>query len=161
MLSSLLPLPLRRQNIPDECNIPRYPQNIQFPGPQWAQWWAHHPTTTSGIVYMYLLSTPTPCTTAPPYYTSLPSHLAPSASLPPYLLIQKTVLLILSTPGSTAGPCFSPFFGWWATTSMHVWSDLGLIHERGYYRWEWPRISEEIKLLNAPHLLHHCSKTRN
>ena len=33
---------------------------------------------------------------------------------------KKTILLILSTPSSMAGPCFSPFFGWWASTSMHV-----------------------------------------
>jgi len=59
-------------------------------------------------------------------------------------LIQKTVLLILTTPGSTAGPCFSPFFGWWASATMHAWSELGnyhlLIHERGYYGWTaWKR----------------------
>ena len=71
-------------------------------------------------------------------YSTLPSHLAPSASQSPYLLTQKTLLLILTTPGSMVGPCFSPFFGWWASASMHVWGGLGnyhlLIHERGYYR---------------------------
>ena len=38
MLSRLLLLTLGRQNIPDGCNEPCYPQNIQFPAPQQAQW---------------------------------------------------------------------------------------------------------------------------
>jgi len=89
---------------------------------------------------LYLFtSVPNPCSTSlPPTQPPPPSHPAPSARQSPYPLTQKTLLLILTTPGSTAGPCFSPFFGWWATTSMHVSSDLGnchlLIHEGGYYR---------------------------
>jgi hypothetical protein len=45
---------------------------------------------------------PNPCSTALPYYTSLPSHPAPSASQPSYLPTQKSVLLILTSPGTTA-----------------------------------------------------------
>jgi len=54
---------------------------------------------------------PQPLLNSPPYYTSPSSHLAPLASLPSYLLMQKTILLILTTPGSMAEPCFSPFLG--------------------------------------------------
>ena len=49
-------------------------------------------------------SSPNPYPTIPPYYTPPPSHPAPSASQPSYPLTQKNPLLILTTPGSTAGP---------------------------------------------------------
>ena len=42
MLSSLLPLSLERQNIPDGFIIPCYPQNIQFPAPKPTQPPAYH-----------------------------------------------------------------------------------------------------------------------
>ena len=54
-------------------------------------------------------SAPNPCSTSLPYYTSPPSHPAPSASQPPYLPNQKTLLLILTSPGTMAILCF---FGW-------------------------------------------------
>ena len=55
---------------------------------------------------------PLPAQQPRPTYSTPPSHPAPSARQWPYPLTQKTLLLILTTPGSTAGPCFSPFFGW-------------------------------------------------
>ena len=69
MLCSLLLFPLRRQNIPDGCNIPYYPLNIQFPTPNTPNSECTHPPATSGIVVIYLLVPPTPCSTPPPYYT--------------------------------------------------------------------------------------------
>src|SRR6266436_984836 len=62
-------------------------------------------------------SAPNPCSTAPPYYTSPPSPPAPSASQPPYLPNQKTLLLILTSHGTTAILCF---FGWWGFAHMHL-----------------------------------------
>ena len=102
MLCSLLPFPLRRQNIPDGCNIPYYPLNIQFPTPNAPNSERTHLPATSGIVVIYLLVPPTPCSTPPPYYTPLPSHLAPSAYPIPYPLTQKTLFVILMSPGSLA-----------------------------------------------------------
>ena len=55
MLCSLLPFPLGRQNIPDGCNIPYYPRNIQFPAPNAPNSERTHPPATSGIVVIYLL----------------------------------------------------------------------------------------------------------
>ena len=46
-----------------------------------------------------------------------PSHPAPSASQPPYPPNQKTLLLILTSPGTTAILCF---FGWWGFAHMHL-----------------------------------------
>jgi len=91
MLCSLLPFPLWRQNIPDGCNIPYYPLNIQFPAPNAPNSEHTHPPATSGIVVIYLLVPPTPCSTPPLYYTPPPSHPAPSAYPIPYLLTQKTL----------------------------------------------------------------------
>ena len=54
---------------------------------------------------------------SPPYYTPPPSHPAPSASKPPYPPNQKTLLLILTNPGTTAKLCF---FGWWGFAHMHL-----------------------------------------
>jgi len=62
-LSSLLPLPLERQNIPDGLIIPHYPQNIQFDthiAPNVPNSERTHPPTTFGIVYIYLPVSPTP-----------------------------------------------------------------------------------------------------
>ena len=80
MLSCHHPLLLMRQNIPDGCIIPCYPQNIQFPAPTVSVPPDHH---FWHCLYIFTV-TPNPCSTAPPNYTSPPSHLAPSASLPPY-----------------------------------------------------------------------------
>jgi len=102
MLCSLLPFPLGRQNIPDGCNIPYYPRNIQFPAPNAPNSERTHPPATSGIVVIYLLVPPTPCSTPLPYYTSPPSHPAPSAYPIPYPLTQKTLFVILTSPGSPA-----------------------------------------------------------
>ena len=101
MLCSLLPFPLGRQNIPDGCNIPYYPQNIQFPAPNTPNSERTHLPATSGIVVIYLLVPPTPCST-PPYYTPPPSHPAPLAYPIPYPLTQKTLFVILMSPGSLA-----------------------------------------------------------
>ena len=47
-----------------------------------------------------------------------PSHLAPSASQPPYPLIQRIILLILISPGTMAG---LSFFRWWGIPSVDWW----------------------------------------
>ena len=65
--------------------------------PQHAQQRAHHLTTAFGIVYTYLLMCPNPCSTAPPYYTPPLSYPASSSYYSPYLLTQKTLLLILTS----------------------------------------------------------------
>ena len=46
-----------------------------------------------------------------------PSHPAPSAGELPCLITQNTLLLILTSHGSPAGPWFSLIFGWWATAA--------------------------------------------
>jgi len=101
-LSSLLPLPLECQNIPDGFIVPCYPQNIQFSDPNTPNSECTHPPATSAIVVIYLLVPPTPCSTPLPYYTPPPSHPAPSAYQPPYPLMQKTLFVILMSPGSPA-----------------------------------------------------------
>ena len=57
----------------------------------------------------------------------LPNHpaLLYTPTLPSGILGKSTIIpahpkLILTTPGSMAGPYFSPFFGWWATTGIDV-----------------------------------------
>ena len=76
---------------------------------------------------------------APPYYTTLPSHLAPLAMQPPYLPTQRTLLLILTNPGTTANSLLLSFFGWWASAAVDLWGMLGtyhlLIYNSGHYRW--------------------------
>jgi hypothetical protein len=62
-------------------------------------------------------SAPNPCSTAPPPYTTPPSHPAPSAYQQTYPPTQKTLLLILTSPGTTAILCF---FGWWGFAHMHL-----------------------------------------
>jgi len=107
MLCSLLPFPLGRQNIPDGCNIPYYPLNIQFPAPNAPNSKRTHPPATSGIVVIYLLVPPTPCSTPPPYYTPPPYHtpaltsgtLGISNTLPAH---SKDPDVILMSPGSPA-----------------------------------------------------------
>ena len=121
MFCSLLPFPLGHQNIPDGCNIPYYPLNIQFPTPNAPNSERTHLPATSGIVVIYLLVPPTPCSTPPPYYTPLPSHPAPSAYQPPYPLIQKTLFVILTSPAPRHTPWFTLFFGWWGLSHIH-WS---------------------------------------
>jgi len=98
MLCSLLLFPLGRQNIPNGCNIPYYPLNIQFPAPNSER---THLPATSGIVVIYLLVPPTPCSTPCPT-TPLPFHPAPLAYQPPYPLTQKTLFVILMSSGSLA-----------------------------------------------------------
>ena len=102
MLCSLILLPLGCQNIPDRFIVPCYSQNVQFPAPNTPNSECTHLPATSGIVDIYLLAPPAPCSTPPPYYTPLPSYLAPSAYPIPYLLIQKTLFVILMSPGSLA-----------------------------------------------------------
>ena len=51
-----------------------------------------------------------------------PSHLAPLACIPPYPPTQKTILLILTSPGTMARPLN---FGWWGIPSVDWWSHLG------------------------------------
>jgi hypothetical protein len=55
-------------------------------------------------------SAPNPCSTSPPYYTPPPSHPAPPAYQPSYPPHPKTLLPILTSPGTTA---ILLFFGWW------------------------------------------------
>ena len=86
--------------------------------------------------YLHLFtSAPYPCLIAPPPYTTQPSHPAPLAYQQTYPPTQKTLLLILTSPGTIAILCF---FGWWGFAHMHLWSDLGitlvLIHDSGIYR---------------------------
>ena len=87
---------------------------------------------TPGWLFPALLTVvywcPLPAQQPRPTYLIPPSHLAPSASPSPYPLTQKTLLLILTTSGSMAKPCFSLFLGGWASTCMHVWSELGNYH---------------------------------
>ena len=116
-LSSLLPLPLEHQNIPDGFIIPCYPQNIQFLPSIMPDSEHTHPTATSDIVVICLLVSPTSCSTPLPYYTPPPSHPAPLAYKIPYLLTQKTLLLILTNPGITAILSFIPFF--WVVGKYH------------------------------------------
>jgi len=59
-------------------------------------------------------SAPNPCSTP---YTTPPSHPAPSAYQQTYPPTQKTLLLILTNPGTTAILCF---FGWWGLSHMHL-----------------------------------------
>ena len=113
MLCSLLPFPLGRQNIPDGCNIPYYPLNIQFPTPNAPNSERTHSPATSGIVVIYLLVPPTPCSTPPPYYTPPPSHPAPSAYQPLYPLMQKTQICHPNKPWLLAYTLVYTFFGWW------------------------------------------------
>jgi hypothetical protein len=77
-----------------------------------------HPPATSGIVVIYLLAPPAPCSTPPPYYTPPPSHSAPSAYQILYPLIQNMLFVILTNPGSPAGLLFSLFFGWWVESGV-------------------------------------------
>jgi hypothetical protein len=64
--SSLLLLPLERQNIPDGCNYPATPKYTisrpKFP-PNAPNSERNHPPATSGIVVIYLLVPPTPAHT--------------------------------------------------------------------------------------------------
>ena len=59
-LSSLLPLSVERQNIPDGFIIPCYPKNIQLFPPIVPNSERTYPPATSGIVVIYLLVPPTP-----------------------------------------------------------------------------------------------------
>ena len=106
LTSHLSPLPLKCQNIPDGFIVPCYPQNIHFPAPNAPNSERTHLPATSGIVVIYLLVPPTPCSTPLPYYTPPPSHLAPSAYQPPYLLMQKTLFVIQMSPGEERDLCY-------------------------------------------------------
>src|SRR6266700_3859531 len=115
MLSGLLPLPLGCQNIPDGCIIPCYPRNIKFPAQNPAD---SRPTcpTVSAItrpshlaLFISIYRCPQPRPTVLPIP---PSHPAPSAGKPTYLLTQRTQLVSLTNHGTMARPCFSLFFGW-------------------------------------------------
>ena len=119
MLSSLLPLPLECQNIPDGCIIPCYPQNIKFLAPNEPPTVSTPPDHCFWHCLHVFTSAPNPCTTAPPYYTPSPSHPAPSASQPLYLPTQKFLLLILTSPSTTARVFF---FGWWGIPGVDWWS---------------------------------------
>jgi hypothetical protein len=62
-------------------------------------------------------SAPNPCSTAPPYYTPPPSHPASPAYQPSYPLNQRIILLILTSPGTTA---IFLFFGWWGIPGVDL-----------------------------------------
>jgi len=116
-LSSLLPLSLERQNIPDGFIIPCYPQNIQLFPPIVPNSERTHPPATSGIVIIYLLVPPTPAQHPTPYHMPPPSHPACSAFQPPYLLTQRMKLVILPHPGIPASTLFYWFF--WLVGNYH------------------------------------------
>jgi len=65
-------------------------------------------------------STPNPCLAAPPYYTPLPSHPAPSAYHPIYSLTQRALLLIITNPGTMAILYFFFGGGWWASAAVDL-----------------------------------------
>ena len=65
MLSHLLPLPLRCQNIPDGFIVPYYPLNIQFPTPNAPNSECTHLPATFAIVDIYLLVPPYPLLNTP------------------------------------------------------------------------------------------------
>ena len=114
MLSSLLPLPLERQNIPDGFIIPCYPQNIQFLPPIVPDSEHTHLPATSGIVVIYLLVPPTPA--------QHPTHPRPPIRHPrhsnhPTPLIQRMKLVILPHPGILASTLFYWFF--WVVGNYH------------------------------------------
>ena len=93
--------------------LPQFPPNVPptsptvNASPDHCFWHCLHVFTNS----------PNPCRTAPPYYTPPPSHPAPSAYQPPYLLNKKTLLLILTSPGTMAILCF---FGWWGIPGVDL-----------------------------------------
>ena len=112
-LSCFLPLPPGCQNIPDGCMIHHFFPNIKNPTPN------SPPTSPAASAppdhrFWHCLhvftSDPNPCSTAPPHYTPPPSHLAPSAYHSVHPLTQKTLLVILTNPGTTAILSFSLFF---------------------------------------------------
>ena len=68
-------------------------------------------------LFMPIYYCPQPPPNSLPYYTSPPSHPAPLASQAPYPPNQKTLLLILTHPGTMAK---FHFFGWWGFAHMHL-----------------------------------------
>ena len=144
-LSSLLPLPLERQNIPDGFIIPCYPQNIQFLPPIVPDSECTHPTATSDIVVICLLVPPTLCSTPPPYYTPRPPirhprHIKYPTCSPkiPYLSTKRAL-----APWHT--PWFTLFFGWWGLSHIHWSCMVGLVLvwrlEGSSYRWSTWQLS--------------------
>ena len=77
----------------------------------------HLGNAVSRIVDICLQVPSIPPNSAAPVY--LP-HPAPSAGQPIYPLTQRTLLQILMGSGTTAGPFFNIFFGWWASPSIDV-----------------------------------------
>ena len=84
MPSRLLLLSLGCQNIPDGCNEPCYPQNIQFPEPNGER--TTRPPLQALFTYIYcypqpllnspaLLHNPAPSSGTPGKYATLPAHL--------------------------------------------------------------------------------------
>ena len=136
MLSSLLPLPLERQNIPDGCIVPCYPRNIQFPEipPNEPNSERTHPPATSGIVYIYLLAPPTPAQhPCPIIHPALPSGTLGISTTPP--VDTKDPITNPNHPGSTAKVLF---FGWWGIPGVD-WSygldkSWVLIYQGSIYR---------------------------
>ena len=105
MLCSLLPLPLPlgHQNIPDgfiDCTL--LPPKYTISHPQCTQQRAHPPTCHICHCCHLFTSAPYPLLNTPPHYTPLPSHPAPSAYPIPYPLTQKTLFVILTSPGFPA-----------------------------------------------------------
>ena len=142
MLSCFLLLPLRHQNIPDGCIIYYSLPNIKNPAlnsPPMSPAVSTPPNHCFWHCLHVFTSAPNPCATAPPYYTALPSNLAPSAYHLPYPLIQRNLLLILTNSSIMAILPSSFFFGWWASTAVDLWPMLGsyhlLIYNSGHYRW--------------------------
>ena len=100
-LSRFLPVPLGRQNIPDGCIIYHSIPNIKYPAPPTS------PTVSAPPDHhfwhcLHIFTSAQPLLNIPPYYTPPPSHPAPSAYQQPHPLIQRTLLLILTSPGTTA-----------------------------------------------------------
>jgi len=80
----------------------------------------HFGNAVSHVVDTCLQVPSIPPNSAAPGLPTPPSYPAPSAGQPPYPLTQRTLLPILVGPGTTAGPFFHHFFGWWATTGIDV-----------------------------------------
>jgi hypothetical protein len=105
MLCSLLPLSLGRQNIPDGCNIPYYPLNIQFPAripPQRTQQRAHPPACHFWHCCHLFTSAPYPLLNTPALLHTPALSSGTLGISTTYPLTQKTLFVILSSPGSPA-----------------------------------------------------------
>jgi len=108
-----LPLPPKHPRwVYNVSFLPKY----KFSNPKPAQQRAHHPITTSDIVYIYLLLSPTPPNS--PALLYIPALLSGTLGKPTILpAYPKSLLLILTSPGTTA---ILGFFGWWGIPAVDL-----------------------------------------